>query len=184
MAETLSRQVHTLLDTVSDRDYVEAIAGLLSITTTYYSIVSDYNERQHALSIIRGCIDKWLETIAPLEYIPGLVDELDRIVDKPLWDAIPVLTEGLFEKILVETKVFKEKTLVGSEYDDVVMEAIADTYRVHTILLLESLSNRDIDWSEYPVLSSILWSSNDPCDQVRKLATVNALAIVLSLNNG
>ena len=90
----------------------------------------------------------------------------------------------MFEKILVETKVFKEKTLVGSEYDDVVMEAIADTYRVHTILLLESLSNRDIDWSEYPVLSSILWSNNDPCDQVRKLATVNALAIVLSLNNG
>ncbi len=180
MAETLEKQFTSSLQIPSEKSFVEAIAGLVSIASAYYSIVGSVEEREHAIALIKASLDKWLETIAPLEYIPGLVDELDRLVEKPLWDTIPDLTEDLFEKILVETLVFKKKVLV--EDQDVVLEAIADTYRAHTIMLLEVLHGGEIDWSSYPRLSDIMWGTSDPFDVVRRLATVNALAIVLSTN--
>ncbi|GEM_PF-1673487 len=179
MAETLE-STYTVTMHRETKDLLYAVAGLLSIVSTYHDIIEDSFEKERSRMAIRALVDKWLELVSPIQYVNGLTTEVSRIVRRKLWEVIPDLTEDLLEKILVETPVFKSRALAND--DPVVLEALADTLAVHTVLLLESLHGTWVNWGNYPIIKEIIWGLNDPADRVYKLVSVVALALVLSTN--
>ncbi|RLG83784.1 MAG: hypothetical protein DRO40_03410 [Thermoprotei archaeon] len=179
MAETIESS-QTIIPYQETKDLLYAVAGLLSITSAYYDIANNEQEKEEAKYIIKGLIDKWLEKLSPIPYINGLTDELSEIVKRKLWEAVPDITENLFERILVETIIFKNRALAGD--DEVVLETLADTLSIHTVLLLESLHGSRIEWRNYPVIKSIIWDTTDTCTKIQKLASIVAISLVLSTN--
>ncbi len=179
MAETIESS-QTIISYQETKDLLYAVAGLLSITSAYHDIVNDIREKKRIKYVIKGLVDKWLETLSPVPYINGLTDELSRIVRRKLWEIIPDITEYLFERILIETIIFKYKALSGD--DEIVLETLADTLRMHSILLLESLHGSWIDWNKYPVIKDIIWGTDGASTRIQKLASVIAISLVLSTN--
>ncbi len=163
-----------------DNNVLYAIPELISIAASYYAITSDPSEKEYAKNVIRSLVNKWLDIIAPILYIPGLVDELSNLVDKRLWEALPDVTEDLLEKIMVETKMFKELSRQGF-VSETVYNAVKEAYALHTLEFLEALSNKTIEPSRYPILAKIIDDVEDQ-DIIIKLATINAIALVLSTN--
>ena len=179
MAETIESS-QTIISYQETKDLLYAVAGLLSITSAYYDIVNDGQEKERTKYVIKGLIDKWLEKLSPIPYINGLTDELSKIVKRRLWEIIPDITEHLFERILIETVIFKNKALAGD--DEIILETLADTLSIHTVLLLENLHGSWIDWSNYPVIKDIIWGADDAGTKIQKLASIVAISLVLSTN--
>jgi len=169
---TLSTHLHT------PRDTGYFIADIISIASIAKELVNDEIERNRIINYISVAFDKWLELVSPIEYIPGLVEKLDRVIEKPFWDVIGDVSEDLFERILVEAIVFKEE--MNRNNDPVILEALAETLEVHTILLLEKLSNNPAKARE--VFTEITNSCTDPSELLRKTISVLAAALTLSLN--
>lgn len=166
----------THLPTPKDTGYF--IADIISIASIAKELVNDKIEKDRIINYISAAFDKWLELVSPIEYIPGLVEKLDRVIEKPFWDVIGDVSEDLFERILVEAIVFKEE--MNRNNDQVILEALAETLEVHTILLLEKLGNNPAKARE--VFTEIIDSCTDPSEVLRKTISVLAVALTLSLN--
>lgn len=168
----------TVLQQPTPRDVGYFIANIISIASIYKELVSDEEEKSHAINYITTAFDKWLELVSPIEYIPGLVEKLDKIIKNPFWEIIPDLGEDLFERILVESIVFKEESL--GKTDPVILEALAETLQVHTILLLEKLSgSKEEAWK---IVEEVLSSATNAIEVIRKTISIAAVALSLSMN--
>ncbi len=178
-AEYMHRIPSLIKTSLVEDNMPEAIASLISIATAYYEITDgDY----HALELINKLVDKWLEHLAPLQYIPGLVNELDNIIEKPFWEIINIVGEDFIERIFVEPIVFKKE--IYSIKDAIIKDALAEILASHAAILLEGLAGKNVDFEKYPVISSIFYTTSDPASKITELATMIALAIVLSTNKG
>lgn len=179
MAEAMeSRQ--TIISYQEGKDLIYAVAGLFSIASAYYDIVNNAEEKERMKRLMKGLVDKWLEKLSPIPYINGLTDELSRIVKRKLWEIIPDITEYLFERILIETIAFKNRALAGD--NEIIMETLADTLSIHTVLLLESLHGTKINWSNYPLIRDLIWNTDDAVVKIQRLASIIAISLVLSTN--
>ncbi|WFO74546.1 hypothetical protein J4526_05525 [Desulfurococcaceae archaeon MEX13E-LK6-19] len=168
----------TIIQTPSPKDIGYFIADIISIASVYKDLVVDDKGKEEAIRYITAAFDKWLELVSPIEYIPGLVEKLDKIIKHPFWDIIPELTEDLFERILIESVVFKEELFKNNE--PIILEALAETIQAHAIILLEKLSG-DAKAAEEIVLETINTPA-DPSETIRKAITIIAVALTLSLN--
>jgi len=54
------------------------ISDMMIISLAYHDIVDKPEEKEHAKNIIRSLVTEWLELVAPIKYVPGLV-ELTRL---------------------------------------------------------------------------------------------------------
>ncbi|RLG84502.1 MAG: hypothetical protein DRO40_01200 [Thermoprotei archaeon] len=156
----------------------KAIADLLAIASAYHDI-SRGSERKHAEELMKTLVYKWLELITPIQYVPGLIDELSRIIRRPFWDLYTVLGEDFMNELIQETIVFKEKALTVK--DDSLCK-YTSLMEAKAIKLLSALSDKDhIDLEDYPVLATI-FSENGCSSKLLKLITLVLQAILISFN--
>jgi hypothetical protein len=152
------------------------ISDIINIALAYYAINEDPGEKDYAKKIIWGSINEWLETIGPLKYIPGLVEEVSVLVKKKLWDA--EISEETLERIIVDTIVFKEEALKGSSPE--VLSALSEVLAARAVDLIESLGGKIVPGT---LTHEIIYGGeNDPEDNLPSIITLIGLTLTLSTN--
>lgn len=155
-----------------------AIADLLSILTTYHDMIDDEAERDRIRKYIAELIYKWLEIIAPIQYVPGLLDELSNLVRKPFTEIYSVLSEDFMAETITLTVVAKEKAFKSSE----------DEARIYSIYLenraralLNALHGGKVNFNKYRVLRRI-FGLPDGSEKIPYMITVIIQSVILSIH--
>ncbi len=151
------------------------VSDIVNIAISYYRITSDPGEKEYATRIIWNSINEWLEEVAPLRYIPGLVEELASMIKVKIWDAD--LDEKLLEEIIVDTVVFKNKVFNDTERK--VLQGLADTLTAKIEELIEGLGGEIIVGTQ---TYDILYGNNEPSEKIQLLTTIAGIALVLATN--
>ena len=145
---------------------VEALSDLLSSILIYHKIVSSNEEKEYAKKTIWYLVNKWLNTLAPIKYIPGLVEEVSRNINKKLWDQDVVDIE-LLKELLITTYILQKSS--------------EDAYSSYELSRYSSLIRGLLDKLGYmggSLLIEDILDSNNP----RDLAALASTIIVLSTN--
>ncbi len=154
-------------------------ADLLAIALAYHDIALSDEQREEAKTIIRGLVDKWLETLSPLPYIEGLAGDVYRAVSgKKLWEA--GIDEDTLTHIIVDTVLFKEEADKGAP--EPILEALAIVLSIRVKEFFEKVAGEAIVSDKYPVLASIIEHGGEPDEWIRKLSASAALALVMMTN--
>jgi hypothetical protein len=155
-----------------------SIADLFTILLAYENISENNMEREVARRKIWGLVNKWLETVSPLKYIPGLVDEVHGMIKYRIWDVSQYVNDSLIEELITYTVLFKQKALSNEEPE--VLEALSEALANRIKSLMHILG------AEIPV-NSISWKiihgkTSDPADKILDLVTLVATVFVLATN--
>jgi len=157
---------------------IYALADLVAITLAYSSITDTPEEKQRSHKMVWEMINQWLEELAPIKYIPGLVEELGDMVKYKLWEVDQDIGEYSISRLLIDTVVFKEKALTGDMPE--VLDALSTVLAARLEHLLEKLGGKVKEGS---VIWSILYGENDPNERLLNLISAIAVTLVLATNN-
>jgi hypothetical protein len=155
-----------------------SIADLFTILLAYENISKNDVEKGEARRKIWVLVNKWLETISPLKYIPGLVDEVYGMIKYKIWDVSQYVDDSLIEELIIYTVLFKQKALSNEEPE--ILEALSEALASRIKLLMRMLG------AKIPV-NSISWKiiygkTSDPSDKILDLVTLAATVFVLATN--
>ncbi len=151
------------------------VSNIVNIAIAYYKITEDPEEKEYAKKIIWSMINEWLEEVAPLRYIPGLIEEIASITKKKLWDTN--IDESILEELLVYSIVFRERALKNEEPE--ILGALAESLAVRAEILIEELGGRITGGMKtYEIIHGI----NEPSEKILLLTTLIAILLVLSTN--
>lgn len=157
---------------------VYALADLVAITLAYSSITDILEEKQRSRKMVQEMINQWLEELAPIKHIPGLVEELSDTIRYKLWEVDQDIGEYSISRILVDTIVFKEKAFAGERPE--VLDALSTVLAARLEHLLEKLG---VKIREGTVIWNILYGENDPSERLLNLISAVAVTLVLATNN-
>jgi len=151
-------------------EMIEAIKDLFTLNLLYYQLTSNIDERKSVEKTLWVLVNKWLEHVSPLKYIPGLAEELGDTITRKIWE-LNDLPEELIEDLLVNTYLLKEG-YVEVDFAKKLFIKIRDSIRELVVRLGGDPSKG--------VLGELLNgnSNSEPSD----LATIAALTLVVSTN--
>jgi hypothetical protein len=152
-----------------------SVSDIVNIALAYYKIAEDPDEKDHARRIIWNSINEWLEEIAPLRYIPGLIEEIASTIKKKLWDT--GIDEKLLEEVFVYPIILRNK--LYSDVEPEVLEALADKLSALLEEMIEVLGGNIVPGTQ---LYDILYGNNEPSDRIHELINLAGLILVLSTN--
>ncbi len=155
-----------------------SIADLFTILLAYENISENDMEKEETKRKMWGLVNKWLETVSPLKYIPGLVDEVYGMIKYKIWDISQYINDSLIEELIIYTILFKQKALGNEEPE--VLEALSEALANRIKLLMHVLG------AEIPA-NSTSWKiihekTDDPSDKILDLVTLIATVFVLATN--
>ncbi|MEM3163303.1 MAG: hypothetical protein QXN38_02755 [Desulfurococcaceae archaeon] len=164
----------------SHRDFIEALTDLLSIMIVHNELVSDKAEEERGRVLIMKLVNYWIELLPPVQYVPGLINEVYCIVKRKLWETEGGLSEELLRKALIEAPSLMERIMVigGGE-----LESICTSLSLTLRELLKVLHGGEVDYLKYRVLNDIL-SDEPSVFKASALFTAILLSIVIASNAG
>lgn len=151
------------------------VSNIMNIALAYHSMATSESEKEYAENIVWSMVNKWLEEVGPLRYIPGLVEEVASLVRKKLWEA--EVSEDLLERLIVDTVIFREKALMGEVPE--VLNALAESLAARAEILVEALGGRTVKGT---LVSEIIYGDMSPEDKVLSLVSLIGLLLVISTN--
>ncbi len=151
------------------------ISDMIIISLAYHDIVDKPEEKEHAKNIIRSLVTEWLELVAPIKYVPGLVEEVANTINNKLWDSI--VDEEFLERIIVDTLIFKEKALVGDEPE--VLEALATVLAARLEYLIEALGG---DPRNTVIIYDILYGEKPGSVRIAEEVALAATLLTIATN--
>lgn len=162
--DALETTQHIMLsEVVNNEDYIEAIVELIDLYIACIKL--NCFEQNESIARIQFLINKWIELIGPVKYIPGLINELTKHIESKLWNTD--LHYELLSRVFLKTYDFRKNTNVPSEEINEFRESASE--------VLTSLGYRG--GSE--LIDNVI-NTDDP----ENLITLVVLSIVLSTNNG
>ncbi len=174
MSCSTSNSMNTLVEE-ENKTRIYALSDLMNIALAYYEVSETQEQKEEAKKLIWKLANKWLEEISPLEYIPGLVENIASVLKYKLWDVANELSEEDLGRILIDSIVFKKKALENTENE--VLDALTLVLYARAIKLLEALGV-----NEPEKLESIksLVEVEDPSEKLINIITLIAVTIALA----
>ena len=151
------------------------VSNIMNIALAYHSMATEPSEKEYAESIVWSMVNKWLEEVGPLKYMPGLVEEVASLVKKKLWEA--EISEDVLEHLIVDTVIFREKALMGEIPE--VLNALAESLAARAEILVEALGGKIVEGT---LVSDIIYGDMSPDDKVLLLVSLIGLLLVISTN--
>lgn len=164
----------------SHRDFTEALTDLLSIMIVHNELVSDKDEEERGRVLIMKLVNSWIELLPPIQYVPGLINDVYCIVKRKLWETEGGFSEELLRKALIEAPLLIEQITTVRDDD---LESICTSLSLTLRELLKVLHGGEVDYLKYRVLSDIL-SDKPSVFKASALFTAIFLSIVIASNAG
>lgn len=152
-----------------------ALADIVNIALVFHEIAQSEEDKKHAEKIVWSMVNKWLEEVGPLKYLPGLVEELASMIKKKLWESN--ISEDHLTHLLVDTIVFKEKALMGDKPE--VLNALAESLAARAEALIEALGGEIVPGT---LVYNVIYRVEEPEEKITSIITLIGLALVLSTN--
>ncbi|MEZ0393670.1 MAG: hypothetical protein ABWK00_01290 [Desulfurococcaceae archaeon] len=154
---------------------VYALGDRLSVAMEAWRLAEEPELRRELEVAAWDAVNRWLEAIAPIEYVPGLAEEVSATVKRKLWES---RADGsLVSKAMADAILFKGRALAGESRE--VLEAMAHRLAFYCARLLRWVGD-----SERPgtALRSWMRGVEGPREAVLRLVTILALLLVISTN--
>jgi len=97
--ESVPQQQERAVDELS---LIEAIRDLYILALTYHGLATSREHKLEAIKIIWYLTNKWIECLAPIRYVPGVVEKLGTAIKARLWD-LEYIGEDTLSHIIVGT---------------------------------------------------------------------------------
>ncbi len=169
-----SNSMNTLVEE-EKKTRIYALSDLINIALAYYEVSETQEQKEEAKKLIWKLVNKWLEEISPLEYIPGLVENVASVLKYKLWDVANELSEEDLGRILVDSIVFKKKALENTEHE--VLDALAIVLYARANRLLEVLGVNEPEKLEF---IKTLVEVEDVSEKLINIVTLIAVTIALA----
>ncbi len=174
LSYSTSNSMNTLVEE-ENKTRIYALSDLINIALAYYEVSETQEQKEEAKKLIWKLANKWLEEVSPLEYIPGLVENVASVLKYKLWDVANELSEEDLGRILVDSIVFKKKALENTEHE--VLDALAIVLYARANKLLEVLG---VDEPEKLGFIKSLVEVEDVSEKLINIVTLIAVTIALA----
>ncbi|OYT41003.1 MAG: hypothetical protein B6U89_00400 [Desulfurococcales archaeon ex4484_58] len=159
---------------INDLALLEGLKDVYIILLNYYALTEKQEEREYVKKSIWYLTNKWLEKIAPINYIEGAVDKLSSMIKNKLWESNGV-TEKILNNILVNTYLCRG--IINDHSID--PEICINELKNDLSLLLEGLGCRR---NEIRELEGFIKDTSDVKAKLLNIITIIALTLVLATN--
>jgi len=95
---------------------IEALGDILSMLLVSHRMISDIREREYLKRMIWYTVNKIVESTIGVKYIPGLVDEVSKNLERKLWD-IESIDVDLIKNIVVKTITYSRNRVDPGDYE-------------------------------------------------------------------
>jgi len=95
---------------------IEALSDVLSMLLASHRMISDEREKEYLRRMIWYTVNKVIENTVGVKYIPGLIDEVSRTLERKLWD-IESIDVDLIRNIVMKTIIYSRNRVDPGDYE-------------------------------------------------------------------
>lgn len=162
----------------SHMDFLEALTDLLSIMMVHNELVKDKAEEERGGVMIMKLVNSWIEHLPPIQYVPGLINDIYCVVKRRLWETEGGLSEEILRKALIEAPLLVERITIAKDDE---LKSICSSLSLTLRELLKVLHGGELRYFEYRVLNDVL-SDEPSAFKASALFTAIFLSIVMASN--
>lgn len=160
------------------RDFLEALTDLLSIMIVHNELVRGKAGEEEGRVMIMKLVNAWIEHLPPVQYVPGLINDIYCVVKRKLWETEGGLSEELLRRALIEAPLLVEQVMA---FKDDEVKSTCTSLSLTLRELLKVLHGDEVDYLKYRVLNDVL-SDEPSVFKASALFTAIFLSIVIASN--